>query len=125
MKKFFSDKKRIVDVCLVAFLLLLAAVLYLVIDGDREAGGKVVVRVNGETIASYSLSENGCFSLNGGSNTLVIEGGFAWLSDADCPDRLCVKQGKVRYTGQCLTCLPNKLTVTVEGGESNGIDFVT
>ena len=125
MKKLFSEKKRIVDVVLIAALLVLSAVLYLVINGGRTPGAYAVIRVDGETVGSYPLSENGSFALNGGSNTLVIEDGIAWLSYADCPDKLCMKQGKVHYEGQCLTCLPNKLTVTVEGGESNGIDFVT
>ena len=62
---------------------------------------------------------------NGGSNILVIEGGQAWLSEANCPDLLCVHQGKIRYTGQSIICLPNRLTVTVEGGEDDGVDFVT
>ena len=125
MKGFFSDKKRIIDVSLVVFLLILAAVLYFIVNGGRTAGAACVVRVDGNVIANYSLYENGQFELNGGTNTLVIEDGYAWLTDADCPDKLCVKQGKVHYTGQCITCLPNHLTVTVEGGEDNGIDFVT
>lgn len=125
MKKFFSDKKRIVDVVLVAALLIVSAVLYLVINGGKTPGAYAVVRVDGVLTARYPLSENGSFGLNGGTNTLVIEDGFAWLSYADCPDKLCMKQGKIHYEGQCLTCLPNKLTVTVEGGEDDGIDFVT
>ena len=125
MKKIFSDKKRVIDLILIAALLLIAAVLYLVIGAGKTPGAYAVVRVRGEELARYPLSENGSFALNGGSNTLVIEDGIAWLSYADCPDKLCMKQGKVHYNGQCLTCLPNKLTVTIEGGEQSGIDFVT
>ena len=37
----------------------------------------------------------------------------------------CVKQGKIRATGQVITCLPNKLTVTDYGGEDSGVDLVS
>ena len=124
MKKLFAGRKWLADLCLIAALLLLAGVLFLALRIGREEGGVAVVRVDGVEVERHTLSINGTFSLNGGSNILVISDGQAWLSDADCPDHLCVKQGKIHYTGQVITCLPNRLTVTVEGGESNGVDLV-
>ena len=123
MRKLFSDKKP-ADLILVVALLLLAGVLYLTLNANRQEGGVVVVRVNGVETERHSLALDGTFPLNGGTNLLVIQGGQAWLSEADCPDKLCVKQGKIHYTGQVITCLPNRLTVTVEGGESDGVDLV-
>ena len=123
MRKLFSNKKR-ADLILVVALLLLAGALYLTLNANRQEGGVVVVRVNGVETERHSLAVDGTFPLNGGTNILVIRDGQAWLSEADCPDLLCVKQGKIHYTGQVITCLPNRLTVTVEGGESNGVDLV-
>ena len=125
MKDFFADKKRRTDLLVIGLLLLLALVLYLVIGATREEGGVVVVRVDGVETERHALSESGVYPLNGGSNILVIEGGQAWLSEANCPDLLCVHQGKIRYTGQSIICRPNRLTVTVEGGVDDGVDFVT
>lgn len=125
MKRLLADKKRRVDICLIGALLLLSAVLYFVINGGRTAGGTAVVRVDGEITETHALSEDGEFSLNGGTNVLVIENGEAYMKDAVCPDKLCVKQGRIHYSGQCITCLPKHLTVTVEGGEENGVDMVS
>jgi nitrate/nitrite transporter NarK len=91
----------------------------------REEGSAVRVQVNGETVAEYSLLYDGEYVLNGGSNILVIEDGRAFMKDADCPDHLCVKQGKISKTGQVITCLPNKLTVTVYGEEKLDVDFIS
>jgi len=124
MKRLFADKKLRNDLILIAALLLIAGVLYLALNLGRQEGGVVVVRVDGVEVERHSLAVNGTFPLNGGSNILVIEDGKAWLSDANCPDHICVKQGKIHYTGQVITCLPNRLTVTVEGGESDGVDLV-
>ncbi len=119
-----ADRKKLLfDAGLILFLLA-ALALYLGLAAGRESGGWAVVRVDGEVAGRYSLSENGTYPLNGGSNILVIEDGQAWLSDADCPDKLCVQQGRVRYTGQVITCLPNRLTVTIEGGEDSGVDII-
>ena len=123
MRKLLSNKKR-ADLILVVALLLLAGALYLTLNANRQEGGVVVVRVDGVETERHSLAVDGTFPLNGGTNILVIRDGQAWLSEANCPDLLCVKQGKIHYTGQVITCLPNRLTVTVEGGESNGVDLV-
>ena len=124
MKRLPANKKLLADLCVILALLLLAGILALALRLGREAGGQAVVRVDGQVTERHPLSVDGVFPLNGGSNILVIENGEAWLSEADCPDLLCVKMGKIRYSGQTITCLPNRLTVTVEGGESNGVDFV-
>lgn len=124
MKRLFANKKLRNDLIVIAALLLIAGVLYLALNLGRQEGGVAVVRVDGVEVERHSLSVNGTFPLNGGSNILVIEDGKAWLSEANCPDLLCVKQGKIHFTGQVITCLPNRLTVTVEGGESDGVDLV-
>lgn len=124
MKRLFANKKLLADCCVILAMLLVAGGLYLALFLGREAGGYAVVRVDGIETERHALSVNGVFPLNGGSNTLVIENGEAWLSEANCPDLLCVKMGKIRYSGQTITCLPNRLTVTVEGGESDGVDLV-
>lgn len=117
MKKKLFGGKLPADVLLIAAMLLLAGVLYLIFVMNGTAAEGVVVRIDGEDVARYSLYANGEYPLNGGSNILVIENGYAWLREANCPDSLCVKQGKISRTGQVITCLPNRLTVTVYGGE--------
>ena len=124
MNKVPANKKRLADIAIIAGLLLLAAVLFFLYFNKGEKGAGVIVRVDGVEIARYSLSDSGRYELNGGTNILVIEDGTAYMLEADCPDHICVSQGKVRYTGQCITCLPNKLTVTVYGTDQ-GVELVS
>ena len=116
-------KKR--DIILIASILAIAIALFLIVELTKEEGAGVTVKVDGVKIAEYSLSANGTYPLNGGTNILVIENGKAYLTDANCPDKLCVHQGKISMTGETITCLPNKLTVTVYGGEDSGVDLVS
>ena len=101
------------DIVFVLVLLLLSISLFFLTTG-REEGESVRVEVDGKEVARYPLGVDGKFSLNGGSNILVIQDGKAYLEDANCPDKLCVKQGKIHRKGETITCLPNKLIVTVE-----------
>ena len=124
MKRGSDRKKLIRDLVLAGSLLLAAVILLLVINGSRESGGVAVVRVDGVETERLPLSANGTFPLNGGSNILIIQDGQAWMSEANCPDLICVRQGKIHYSGQVITCLPNRLSVTIEGGESGGVDLI-
>ena len=121
-----KPRKRLpVELAVLAVLLLAACALLLWLRLGRTPGAWAVVRVEGREVARYSLSQNGTYPLNGGTNVLTIADGAAAMTEADCPDKICIDQGRVRYTGQCITCLPNKLTVTVEGGGEPEVDLVS
>ena len=119
-------KKYKRDLFLIGILLITALVLLLVLKGGqrKEEGAVAVVTVDGTEVGRYPLSRDGTFSLNNGSNTLVIENGEAWVSEANCPDKLCMGFGKISRNGQIIVCLPNKLIVTIEGGEESGVDAI-
>ena len=124
MKKVPANKKLLADLGIIFGLLFLAGVLFFLYFNKGEEGAGVIVRVDGVEMARYSLSDSGRYELNSGTNILVIEDGAAYMLEADCPDHICVSQGKVRYAGQCITCLPNKLTVTVYGTDE-GVELVS
>lgn len=115
-------KKR--DILLIGGILAVALVLALTVFLMKKPGAYVVVRVDGKEVARYSLSEPQTCSLNGGTNTLRIEDGKARLIDADCPDHICVRTGAIDEVGETITCLPNRLTITVYGAET-GVDLVS
>ena len=94
--------------------------------GLRRDGAAVIVEQDGKETARYALDENRTVRIEGqgGYNLLVIEGGETWLSEADCPNLLCVKTGKIRYAGQSIVCLPHRLAVRIVGGAS-ALDAVT
>ena len=78
----------------------------------------VVVSRDGVVEERLPLSEDTRLLLkdaSGNENLLVIEGGSVRLEDADCPDRLCVRQGAISRSGESIICLPHKLVITIEG----------
>ena len=96
----------------------------------KEDGAYVVVRVDGEEVERYSLSKDGEYELNGGTNTLRIENGEAWMSEADCPtlgNTRCTAHRKIKYTTEWIWCQYNKVLLTIEGDgaeqDSDGIEI--
>ena len=120
-----AKKKYRLDIIVIAAILLASIALLLIMTLTREEGAAVVVEIDGQTVATYSLYQNGEYSLNGGTNVLVIENGQAYLNYSNCPDHTCEKTGKIQYVGQTIVCLPNLLTITIKGEASGGVDFVS
>lgn len=79
-----------------------------------------------QTVDLSSVSEPYDITLrteDGGYNTIHVEQGSIRVSEADCPDRLCVKQGEITNGIYPIVCLPHRLTVRIV--ENSGIDAVT
>lgn len=77
----------------------------------------VVVTVDGEEYYRGLLLYRKEIDLDG-HNKVVIADGEVWMEEADCPDKLCISQGKISKPGQTIICLPNKVMVTIKGGKS-------
>ena len=124
----FKDKKTRNDIILGLAVIILAAGIWLATELLKKDGSFAVVTVNGTETARYSHSEDAEIRLeseNGGFNILVIKNGKADITEASCPDHVCVDQRAISKTGEAITCLPNKTVITVDGEEEADIDFVS
>lgn len=113
------------DFILIGVIVAVIAIVITVLSLTKKDGDYVVVKVDGNEVARYSLTQDGEYSLNGGTNVLRIENGKAYLVSANCPDHLCVKQGKIDQSGETITCLPNRLTVTVYSQTEGEVELVS
>ena len=113
------------DIIVIAAILLASLSLLLILNLTKKEGSIAVVEVDGQVVAEYPLYMDGIFPLNGGTNVLVIEDGTAYLSYSSCPDHTCENIGKIRYVGETIVCLPNKVTVTINGNAEGGVDLVS
>ena len=49
-----------------------------------------------------------------GKNLIIIEEESIRVEEADCPDRICVKTGRLSQPGETAACLPHKLLIEVK-----------
>ena len=100
---------------LVIFVLLLAGIgvaLYFAF-APTQAGALAEVYVNGEKRAEFLLSVDRELRLD--HLKVVVQGGSLWVEEADCPDKICEKTGKIRKAGQTIVCLPNRVVIRIKG----------
>ena len=116
LKKILENKKLCSDIILVTVLLVISLSVFLVFYLNRTEGSTVVVSVDGKNVSEYSLEIDGVYYLNDGTNVLVIESGAAYMREANCPGyQDCVETGKIRFVGERIVCLPNKVIVEIVG----------
>ena len=115
------------DFLLIALALLLAHSPLLLRPGQEAEGAaaRAVVRKDGAVVAVLPLNEEAELPLNeNGYNLLRVSGGAVCMAEADCPDGTCLRRGAVRRPGESIVCLPNRVTVVLEGS-GGGVDAVT
>lgn len=70
---------------------------------------------DGEVLSSFDLSkeENRSFVIKYGdsSNTVEIKDGKIRVSEAECPDKTCVRTGWLSSSAMPIVCLPNHLII--------------
>ncbi|MCM1134515.1 MAG: NusG domain II-containing protein [Clostridium sp.] len=123
MNKIRKDIILLSGILLTAFL---AWLLPTLINKGRPAVVKVYQE--GQETAVYPLTGDLVTAIPWGEehyNLLLIDGGKVSVSDADCPDQLCVKQRSISNNGESIICLPHKLVLQIESEKEGELDAVT
>jgi len=107
------------DVALVLLLLAAGATGFLLLKllgpHGRPAEVKILIR---ERCLVVPLADT-TLALAGplGETEITIEDGKVWVSSAPCPNKLCMRQGKIAKPGESIICLPNRLVITIQGAK--------
>ena len=116
------------DIILIGTLLGVTLVLFLAmfLIKRNTVNGEAVVLIAGEEYGRYSLADNLTIELPGlmGNNVLTIEDGFAHMSAAVCPDKICMDFGKIHYNTEMIVCRPGGIVVIIENGDVSELDAV-
>lgn len=109
------------DAVLIAAIACFALFLFALFTLRAAGDGKpvLVVTVGGEEIGRYPLSEDSVIAAGAG-NTAEIRGGKVRMTDADCPDRLCVHSRAASEPGDTIVCLPNRVVLRIVNGGISG-----
>lgn len=111
---------------IILILLLAAAVLsagILLLQKKQVSSPVALITRDGELLREIPLDEvEESYSFvvedEEGSNTILVEPGRIRVSEADCPDQVCVNQGFISDGTVPVVCLPHKLMIEIVGGGS-------
>ena len=99
-------------ILLFAMLAILGCGAFLLLRSHGQTGQTAVIRVDGDVyervdLRAVTIPYDIEVQTEWGSNTVHVE--------PDCPDHLCVKQGKITSSAIPIACVPHHLTVQIEG----------
>lgn len=104
--------------------------LFSAFNSSNESDKAVCIKVNGEIYTEISLSKSQepreiRLENNGHNAVIYIEKGEVCFSYSDCPDKLCVNQGKISKTGESIVCLPGRFSASIISLKNDsGLDAV-
>ena len=112
------------DIILLAVLVVAALVLFPIVAHSDKAGSYALVELDGAEYARLDLDKDTSLTVSTGqgTNIIIVRDHAVSVESADCPDKICVRKGKLHRKGDSAVCLPAKTVITVRGG---GLDAVT
>ena len=111
------------DGAAIAAVVLLAAALlagFLFFAGGGEAK---ILRIyqDGKPVGEMPLDRDGETRVGGAYENLIrVRDGRAAIAESSCPGADCVHAGWISQPGRSVICLPNRVEIRIEGGESAG-----
>jgi hypothetical protein len=118
------------DLLLIGLLLIVALLIgmgYGFIQGKETKHPVAVVTVDGKEYGRFPLDKDTQERIefsDGSYNILVICDGVADMTEASCPDKICVNHRSISKKNESITCLPNKVIITIENGKESDLDFM-
>ncbi|MBF0464109.1 MAG: NusG domain II-containing protein [Nitrospirae bacterium] len=103
------------DVALFLLLIIASVSALFYVSAGVSKGAVVKIEVNNKLLYRYPLNEDRRIHLE--FMDIEIKGGRVAVTDADCPNKLCVKQGFIDRGA--IICLPNRTVITVEENGQN------
>ncbi len=111
------------DLIIILVCLLVALIFFLPTFISSGENLTAVIVHNGETVKEIILTDetDEIFEVDGA--VIKAEGMNIYFEDSDCPDKVCVRSGKLTSKGESAACVPNRISVYIKG--SDNFDIMT
>lgn len=124
-----AEKKTIKrnDILLITGIFLMAIIAFCGYHLLYSKGGDTVeITVDGTLLKTLPLDTDTSYTIQtkNGINELEIKDGSVNITEADCPDKLCVHQKAISKQGETLVCLPHKTVVSIRSSKKATLDGV-
>ena len=116
-------KTRTWIIVILAAAVILSGLSYAALNKKAE-GSVVQIIQNGDILQEIDLSrvaQEYSFTVEypeGGSNVITVRPGAVRVSEADCPDHICVEQGWLTDQAAPIVCMPHRLMIRLNDSAS-------
>lgn len=104
-------------------VVLLAGVTGIILVNSADRGKSAQIIVDGEITEIISLDEAYEKELNG--VVICCHKGEIFIKESDCPDKVCVRSGRISKSGEGIICAPNRVAVKIDGKKGDLPDAIT
>ncbi|MBR5202808.1 MAG: NusG domain II-containing protein [Clostridia bacterium] len=118
MRKLITKK----DFILVLIVLVVGAVGIILLN-SADKGKTATIKVDGKVVETISLYEDNVIQLNG--VVASCKNGEICVTESTCPDKVCVRSGKISKAGEGIICAPNRVSIEIDGENINSPDAMT
>jgi len=119
------------DIIVILFILLISFFSYIIYQNqDSVNSPKAEIYYYSELVETIPLDQgvDRTFSVKEHENVIfhLFEDGSICFEESDCPDKLCIKTGKISKPGQFAACLPNGLLlkIVVDKDDNRDADII-
>ncbi|MDE7362681.1 MAG: NusG domain II-containing protein [Oscillospiraceae bacterium] len=112
------NKKIVIASALTAFAAAAGITVWLIMVNLPRVNPVAEIYLDGELLKTVPLSEECEFTVEcaEGYNVVTVRGGAVSVTEADCPDKVCVRTGAVSGGAVPIVCLPHRLEIRVVNG---------
>ena len=84
-------------------------------------GEYLKIQMGKQEIGSFSLNQNIAKIIEGpiGKTEVIIESGKVRISKSPCTKKYCIHQGWINQLNQIIVCIPNQISISVIGDQSD------
>ncbi|NLV86282.1 MAG: NusG domain II-containing protein [Clostridiales bacterium] len=118
----FARKSDIIIIAIVAAISVLTWFIYGNLYGHSGKYAEIYYRSELVKTVDLTTGEEGRFSLEQAPNVvfqLYKDGSIAFVQ-SDCPDKICVKSGRLHRVGEYAACIPNRIYIKILSEEKAG-----
>ncbi|MBS6196588.1 MAG: NusG domain II-containing protein [Clostridiales bacterium] len=102
-------KKEYIAAAVILFIALAVAAANYLFNGEAH---KLQITMDGEVYGTYALDQNQEIKI-GDTNVCAIREGRVSMTEADCPDQICVHTADISKAGGSIVCLPNRIVLEI------------
>lgn len=117
--KQITDRERQIskgDILLLAGIVIVCMTALIIWNVTRKTGAYAKVMVDGEAVKLMPIDEEAAYVYEDGegcTNTIVTNNGRVEVTEANCPDKICVNHSAIHSVGETIICLPHKLVIEI------------
>ena len=119
MKKLITKKDFIL-----LMLVLIIGVVGISLVNSANKGTTAEIKVDGETVETILLQDD-YFEKEINGVIVCCENSEIYVKESTCPDKVCVRSGRISKAGEGIICAPNRVAVEISGKDKNQLDALT